>query len=342
MVATEFAVNAGHRPYSSNDLVRPWIPRLPFRTRGCERRLRFIERRVADVLDWGSEALRAARSASGTAQGRPVGARTRGRRERTEGRHLGFLAPVAGVDGPNAHPKSVCVMEDDSFSGVLGTVGHELRGPLGVTLSWLELLLADERRFDEKALRGLRAIERSARLQHRLIEDMLDVARIGTAKLQLELAPVDLSHQCGLVVAAFEPKARALGIVFEADVVPGVVLPADAARVQQVLQNLLDNALKFTPSGGHVRLSLRVAAGRAELVVADDGRGIDAELLPRIFDPYRQGEPGGRRSAGLGLGLAIAKRISELHQGELLVASEGAGRGATFTWRLRLPAKGRA
>lgn len=315
--------------------------RWTLRTRGCERRLRFIETRCTSALAWFAYAIRvgahltssvaAERYAHST---RPVTSRRAADTERAP-RGPRPHEPVAeaygrGTDDVPRAPRD----EDLARDRLLAAFAHELRSPLGVTLNWAELLLIDDQRLDEKLRRGLRAIERSARLQQRLVEDVLDAARIGFGSMRVERARLELSRLCTLAITAFEPKAHAAGIALSAVVEAWQYVDADEVRVQQLLYNLLDNALKFTPRGGHVSLTLSRLDGAVELVVADDGRGIAPDLLPRIFERYTQGKRDGARSSGLGLGLAIAKRISELHGGTLTVHSAGVGCGATFTWRI--------
>lgn len=219
---------------------------------------------------------------------------------------------------------------------LIATLGHELRGALNVALCWSNVLLAREDALAEPVRRGLRAIVRSTRLQKRLIEDVLDFTRMEHGDLSVQLGPCDLSRLALEAVSALEPRAAELGIALSAHVARGVQIFGDEARAEQLLHNLLDNALKFSAVGDAVRLTLEVEHGVAELCVRDTGRGIAPDLLARIFDWRVQAEPQRYRSAGLGLGLAIAQRISALHGGTLCAESAGTGHGATFRWRVPL------
>jgi PAS domain S-box-containing protein len=223
----------------------------------------------------------------------------------------------------------------------LAALGHELRSPIGVVLGWTQLLLGQRELLSPHALRGLEAIERSAKLQRTLIEDVLDVARISAGKLRASLVPLDLSRLVVGVVSAFEPKAQSRGLALHAVTDSAVHVTGDEARVQQLLQNLLENACKFTETGGSIEVTVRRLGERAELSVRDSGVGIDPELLPRVFEPFRQRSVAKSRGGGLGLGLSIAKHISELHGGAIHVESEGLGRGARFVWSLPLSEEGR-
>jgi signal transduction histidine kinase len=222
----------------------------------------------------------------------------------------------------------------DSRERLMAALGHELRGALQVALCWSRVLLEGESELDEPVRRGLRAIVRSTRLQQRLIEDVLDFTRMSDDCLRVELAECHLSRIAEDAASALEPRAAQLGLDFRWEVREGVRIRGDEARVEQLVGNLLDNAFKFTPRGGAVVLTVGLSRDAVELSVCDSGRGIAAELLPTIFDWRVQAEPGRRRSAGLGLGLAIAHHISSLHGGELSAESPGLGHGATFRWRV--------
>jgi signal transduction histidine kinase len=222
----------------------------------------------------------------------------------------------------------------DARERLMAALGHELRGALQVALCWSRVLLEGESELEEPVRRGLRAIVRSTRLQQRLIDDVLDFTRMTDDGLRVELAECDLSRIAQDAASALELRAAQLGLDFRWEIREGVRIRGDAARVEQLVGNLLDNAFKFTPSGGAVVLALGLEGGAAVLSVRDSGRGISAELLPTVFDWRVQAEPGRRRSAGLGLGLAIAERISSLHGGDLRAESPGLGRGATFWWRV--------
>ncbi len=214
----------------------------------------------------------------------------------------------------------------------LATLSHELRTPLNAMLGWAQLLKS-RRLDDEKMLRGLETIERNARYQTQMIEDLLDVSRIITGKLNLNLAPVDLSAVISLAVETARPAAAAKGIevdvAFEPKVEP---VWGDAQRLQQVVWNLLSNAVKFTDAGGRVVCSLSRCNQRVQIQVSDTGIGVKSELLPYIFERFRQADSSTTRVyGGLGLGLAIVRHLVELHGGTVRAESPGEGQGATFT-----------
>ncbi len=218
----------------------------------------------------------------------------------------------------------------------LATLSHELRTPLTSILGWTQMLL---KRGDLDApgrRRGLETIERNARVQRQLVEDLLDVSRITSGKLALDLKEVPLSEVVEAALESVRPTAEARGVQLEAQVdrLSESVL-ADATRLQQVLWNLLTNAIKFTERGGSVILEAISEGASVALTVRDTGRGIPQELLPHVFERFRQGEIG-REQGGLGLGLAIVRHLVELHGGTVGVHSDGPGMGATFKVRLPL------
>jgi signal transduction histidine kinase len=209
----------------------------------------------------------------------------------------------------------------------VATLSHELRTPLNAIMGWTRMLKVSP---GDQALaaRALAAIERNAEAQARLIEDLLDIARIARGGLQLEIAPVDPLVVAQGALDAIKPFAEGKGVGLVADLAHGCdPIDGDAARLRQVIWNLLTNAVKFTPSGGEVRLVLRQDPHGARVSVIDTGIGIPAELLPHVFERYRQGDSG---AGGLGLGLAIATSVVSLHGGSLRAASDGAGRGSRF------------
>jgi signal transduction histidine kinase len=217
----------------------------------------------------------------------------------------------------------------------LATMSHELRTPLNAIFGWVTLLRT--RRLDEPTQeRALETIERNARAQKRLIEDLLDVSRIVTGKVALEIMPVDPRRVVEAALETMQPAAQAKGIT----VVPlldagAATVRGDFARLQQIVCNLLSNAIKFTPSGGRVEVCLGHRNGEAEISVRDSGQGIKPEFLPLVFDRFRQ-EDGSisRRHGGLGLGLAIVRHLVELHAGSVEAFSDGEGKGSRFVVRL--------
>jgi PAS domain S-box-containing protein len=212
----------------------------------------------------------------------------------------------------------------------LATLSHELRTPMTSILGWVQFLRSGH--FDDSELHeALRTIESSARLQARLIDDMLDVSRMILGKFQVELKPTRLAEIVEAALTTARPMAadNEVHLTWEIDD-RGALVDADASRIQQVIQNLLSNAIKFTPAGKHVDLRLERLDGTLRIRVKDEGEGIDAAFLPYVFDRLRQAEGSNKRS-GLGLGLAIARHIIELHHGEISAASEGPGHGASFT-----------
>ena len=217
----------------------------------------------------------------------------------------------------------------------LATLSHELRTPLNAMLGWTRLLRTGKLDASAKA-RALETIERNARIQEQLIADILDVSRIVTGKLRLELRPIELAPVVDEALDAIRPAAEAKGIQLQADTADfsGAVL-GDPDRLQQVIWNLLANAIKFTPPGGAVRVTLSTENASAVITVLDTGEGIDADLLPFIFDRFRQGDASVTRPhGGLGLGLSIVRHIIELHGGSVHVRSEGPGTGTTFSVHL--------
>jgi PAS domain S-box-containing protein len=218
----------------------------------------------------------------------------------------------------------------------LALVSHELRTPLSAVLGWAQLLRAGSLTPAKQAA-AVEKIERNARLQATLIEDLLDVGRILSGKLELDRRPVDVGAAVRAAVEAASPaaKEKRLSLTF-ADRSGGTVAWADATRLRQIVGNLLANAIKFTPAGGSVGVLATVSGEHAEIEVRDDGQGIAPELLPHVFERFRQADTSSvRRHGGLGLGLSIVRQLVDLHGGEVSAASEGDGKGATF--RVRLP-----
>jgi PAS domain S-box-containing protein len=221
----------------------------------------------------------------------------------------------------------------------LAVVSHELRTPLNTLRLWAGVLRNGPRDAQTIA-RAVDTIDRNAILQARLIEDLLDASRIVSGRFRLAIERVDLARIIEPAIEAVRAAARNKAIVLTSALDPatGAVL-GDSTRLQQVVWNLLSNAVRFTPAGGRVTLGLRRLGPEAEVTVTDTGRGMAPGLLPRVFDRFRQGESGTMRShGGLGLGLSIARQIVELHGGTIQADSPGEGRGATFTVCLPLAA----
>jgi signal transduction histidine kinase/ActR/RegA family two-component response regulator len=218
----------------------------------------------------------------------------------------------------------------------LATLSHELRTPLNAILGWAELL--QQATIDgEKTARGVEAIARNARAQARLIDDLLDMSRIVSGKLRLELQDVDLVAVVHAAVESVRPAAEAKRIQLRTAFDPRAArMRGDPGRLQQIAWNLLANAVKFTPAQGTVDVVLARTVGHVELTVTDSGIGIDGPLLPHVFERFRQADSSPTRShGGLGLGLAIVKTLVELHGGSVTAESPGIGGGATL--RVRLP-----
>ena len=219
----------------------------------------------------------------------------------------------------------------------LATLSHELRTPLNSMLGWAKLLRT--RKFDETTTaRALETIERNAKLQSQLIEDILDVSRIIRGKVRLNLHPVNLVPAIEAAIDSVRLAAEAKSIELEALFDASVdLVSGDSARLQQIVWNLLTNAIKFTPEGGKVLVRLDRAGDYAQIQAIDTGIGISTEFLPFIFDRFRQADSTTTRSqGGLGLGLAIVRHLVELHGGSIHAQSQGEGKGATFTVKLPL------
>ncbi len=219
----------------------------------------------------------------------------------------------------------------------LATLSHELRTPLNAIVGWGTML--QNTPLDEATQKkAVDTIVRNAFAQNRLIDDLLDVSRIITGKLRLDIAGVDLGQIVAAAVDVVRPAADAKGVRLELlNDSKAILLKGDATRLQQVFWNLLANAVKFTPKDGWVRVALRRSESDVEIRVSDSGIGVSPEFLPHVFDRFAQ-QPGAgvtmRRTGGLGLGLAIVKHITELHGGTAAAASDGDGKGATFTVKL--------
>jgi signal transduction histidine kinase len=219
----------------------------------------------------------------------------------------------------------------------LATLSHELRTPMNSILGWIKLLNSGSLNAETSA-RAFETIERNARMQAQLIEDILDVSRIITGKLQLQMQPVALDAIVQTAAETLLPAIKAKNIKFHIDVEDNILpVLGEPTRLQQVVWNLLSNAVKFTPSMGEITLSLKQKNSTVQLQVRDNGQGIDPAFLPYIFDRFRQADGSTtRRQGGLGLGLSIVQRVVELHDGTVKAESAGEGKGATFTLELPL------
>ena len=222
----------------------------------------------------------------------------------------------------------------------LATLSHELRTPLSAILGWTQLLLRGEAsKGPDEHKRAIEVIDRNARAQVKLIDDLLDLSRVMTGKLRLDLHQVSFASVVEAAVDSARPSADVKGIRLKAILGSSSqdIVSADSARLQQVVWNLLTNAIKFTPKGGQVQVLLQRVDSHLELSVSDTGIGIPANYLPHVFDRFSQKDSSTTRAfGGLGLGLAICKQLVELHGGAIKAASQGEGRGATFSVQLPL------
>ena len=218
----------------------------------------------------------------------------------------------------------------------LATASHELRTPLNAIVGWVHVLQIGAIVDDAQRRQAVNAIDRNAKLQTRLIEDLLDVSRMIKGQVSLTVSPLDLRSIVDAAVETLRPAATAKEIAVDIEGTDEVLpVIGDERRLQQVIANLLGNALKYTARGGSVVIRPSVEGNRAVVRVTDTGEGIKPEFLPHVFEPFRQGASSTMRK-GLGLGLAIVKRLVDLHGGRIDVSSQGAGQGATFTLALPL------
>lgn len=219
----------------------------------------------------------------------------------------------------------------------LATLSHELRTPLNALLGWIQLLRSGQL-SPEKRERALAAIERSAQLQAQLTSDLLDVSGVVTGKLRLHLEPTRVPGIVGAVMEALRPAAESKGVNCTSRVTVAGALLLDPARIQQILNNLVANAIKFTPRGGAIDVDVRLDEDQMVMKVSDTGMGISPAFLPYVFERFRQADSGASRAySGLGLGLSIVKQLAERHGGHVTAESAGENRGATFT--VRIPAR---
>lgn len=218
----------------------------------------------------------------------------------------------------------------------LATLSHELRTPLTSILGWASMIRNGEVE-GPNATRAIETIERNARSQARLIDDLLDVSRIITGNLRLDLYPLNLAPIVEAAIDALRPTADVKGIQIRAETSGDCLVKGDPNRLRQVIWNLLSNSIKFTQRGGVVSIDLRCVGSTVRLKVADTGEGISAEFLPYVFDRFRQAEASiSRKQGGLGLGLAVVRHLVELHGGSIGAESDGLGQGSLFTVDLPL------
>jgi signal transduction histidine kinase/ActR/RegA family two-component response regulator len=217
----------------------------------------------------------------------------------------------------------------------LATLSHELRTPLNAILGWASILTRTD--YDKgRVAHAVRVIERNARVQSQMIEELLDVSRIAAGRVRLNLADVPVSSAVDAAIESVRPAAEAKGITIARQIETTTqTVSADPRRLQQILWNILSNAVRFTSQGGRVRVSAREHDGQVEIAVADTGAGISAEFLPWVFERFRQADSSTTRAhGGLGLGLAIVRDLVKLHGGTVKAESDGEGQGSTFTVRL--------
>jgi CheY-like chemotaxis protein len=215
----------------------------------------------------------------------------------------------------------------------LAVVSHELRTPLNAILGWARMLRAGTL-GPEDVPRALETIERNAQAQAQLIEDLLDVSRIVSGKLRLDMRPVDVREVIEEALDTVRPTADARGVLLTTAIGNVGPVSGDAQRLQQVAWNLLSNAIKFTPPGGTVHVRAEQVGSMVRIIVSDTGQGIDVEFLPYVFDRFRQAATSGQTRKGLGLGLAIVRHLVEAHAGTIEATSDGSGKGATFSVEL--------
>jgi CheY-like chemotaxis protein len=232
--------------------------------------------------------------------------------------------------GARAEAERIGLMKDE----FLLTLSHELRTPLSAIFGWAQML---KRKTDAKTIdRAVDVIDRNVRIQTKLIEDLLDMSAIVAGKIRLDVQTVDMSEVINLAVESIRPAADAKGTRIEKVIDPlAGPVSGDAARLQQVIWNLLNNAAKFTPKDGKISVVLERVNSHIEISVTDTGEGIAPDFLPMIFDRFSQADASSRRAhGGIGLGLSIAKSLVESHGGTVRARSRGLGQGATFTVHL--------
>lgn len=261
-----------------------------------------------------------------------------------EGLYNALLAHAVGVFVEYQHAALAvqrAAIEDENSKGkyIVNVVGHELRSVLTPIITWIDMLVVQVKDGGPETtpyiVHAAMGLQRSTRSLKRLIDDLNEFAALSKGQLTIQFVPLDLRALLGDCLESFQPHAEKGQITLHGDIPERAVMVfADETRIQQCLLNLLNNTLKFTPSGGQVTVRLSIQEQKAQLEVADTGVGIKPELIHTIFEPFRQLESG-RNAGGLGLGLAIVKTIVELHGGNVMAESEGPGRGTLF--RISLP-----
>ena len=276
------------------------------------------------------------------ARGRTIGALTflaakQGRYTDDDASIGELIARRAAIAIDNAQLYRAAVEASNAKDEFLATISHELRTPMTATLGWVRMLNLGH--FDPETHKtALDAIERSTRAQAKLIEDILDVSSIVLGKFRLDREPVDLRAVVDAAIETLRPASEAKQIAIDVDTSRwNGIVQGDAGRLQQVMWNLVSNAIKFGNRNGRINVTVERAAEHARITVRDDGPGIDPAFLPFVFERFRQADSGATRAhGGLGLGLAIVRHLTELHGGSVRVMSDGAGSGSTFI--VELPA----
>jgi signal transduction histidine kinase len=261
-----------------------------------------------------------------------------GRRYREADLHFAeAVAARAALAIENAMAYAEATQANRLKDDFLATLSHELRTPLNAILGYTRMIRTDSVAAERRG-KALETVERNALSLAQIVDDVLDISRVVAGKLAMQMQPVQLSRLLDESVATVLPAAQAKGVHIRVHVSPDVqTIAADPDRLRQVLWNLFSNAVKFTSRGGQVSAEAHRTGGEVEIVVSDTGEGIPREFLPYIFERFRQADsrPAGVRT-GLGIGLAIARHIVEMHGGTIEASSDGVGKGATF--RIRLPA----
>jgi signal transduction histidine kinase len=279
------------------------------------------------------------RNAAGHVIGASAIARDISERRRLEDERARLLEQEREIRAATEHARRAAEEASRAKDEFLAMVSHELRTPLNAITGWLHVLRAKR---DDPALveRGLDAADRNTRMLVKIVDDLLDVSRSVEGKLTIDRHPIDVPPVMETVLDAMRPVAAEKGILLESSLDPwaGPVL-ADTERLQQILGNIVGNAIKFTPAGGRVDVRVRNDAAQVEIAISDTGQGIRPEFLPHVFEAFRQADTSSARAhGGLGLGLAIVYHLVALHEGTVTAESPGLGKGSRFTVRLpRVP-----